>query len=133
MLYCEVCGASADLHHIIYKKYYNVDFKFNYKYLCPAHHRGSNGPHKNKIVDITYKLELQNHLHEVLNKNFYSLKELTYMLELSVSGTKKVKNSLKLYKEGYKTEEIILFLMGGKTYSEEMLEDMILQEAILNS
>lgn len=133
LFYCEVCGATADLHHIIYRKYYNVDFKFNCKYLCPNHHRGPNGPHKNKIVDITYKLELQNYLYEILDKDFYSLKELTYILELSVSATKKVKNSLKLYKEGYKKEELILFLMSGKTYSEEMLEDMILQEAILHN
>lgn len=132
MFYCEVCGASADLHHIVNKKNYNVDFKFNCKYLCEKHHRGPNGPHKDKIIDTQYKLELQNYLYKILDKKFYSLKELTYILELSVSGSKKLKNSLKLFKEGYKKEDVIFFLMGNKYYSEEMLEDMILQNAVWN-
>ena len=31
---------------------------------------------------------------------------------------------MKLYKEGYDKEDIILFLMGGKLYSKEMLENI---------
>lgn len=133
LYYCEICGDRADIHHIIYRKKYNVDFKFNHKYLCHNHHRGANGPHKNKIIDLEFKLKLQNDLQQILNKNFYSLKELTDILELSVSASKKIKNSLKLYKEGFSKEELILFLMGGKIYSEEIIEDMILEKAVLNN
>lgn len=131
MFYCEICGEQADLHHIVYRKQCNVDFKFNHKYLCHKHHRGPEGPHRNKIIDIEFKLKLQNELYDILDKDFYSLKELTDILELSVSASKKIKTSLKLFKEGYSKEDLILFLMGGKTYSEEGLEDMILEKAII--
>ena len=58
--YCEICGDYADVHHIVHRSEGGLDFKLNYKYLCKKHHRSKLGPHRDKVVDLNYKLEMQN-------------------------------------------------------------------------
>lgn len=118
---CEVCGREADIHHIVHRSEGGMDFPLNYKYLCDEHHRGKHGPHRNRNVDIEYKLELQEKLERVLNKQFYSMDELIDILQLNRSKAKKFLKGFRLYKEGYKTSEIIYKLMGNKRYNEYML------------
>ncbi len=132
-MYCEICGKKADIHHIIHRNEGGLDFNLNFKYLCALHHRGSTGPHKNKLTDLKYKLELQNNLYSTLTKEYYSLKEIINILGLSNGSAKKLKNKLSIYKEGYKREDIILFLMCNKRYSEEFIEDFILNELIIKA
>ena len=55
--YCEICGDYADVHHIVHRSEGGLDFKLNYKYLCKKHHRSKIGPHRDKVVDLNYKLE----------------------------------------------------------------------------
>lgn len=132
MFYCEVCNEKADIHHIIHRSEGGFDIDINYKYLCPEHHRGKNGPHHSMETDIKYKLELQNKLYSLLPKSFYSLKELSVILNVSQSALKRITKNIRLYKEGYKKNDIILTLMGGKLYSEEMLENIKLQKLVEN-
>lgn len=120
---CEICGREADIHHIVHKNEGGLDFPLNYKYLCPEHHRGKEGPHRNSKIDIEYKLELQERLERILYKDFYTTEELIEVLSLNKTKAKKFFKELKLYKEGYKKSDIIYRLMGKKKYNEYMLED----------
>lgn len=123
MYKCEICGREADIHHIVHKNEGGLDFPLNYKYLCPEHHRGKEGPHRNSKIDIEYKLELQERLERILYKDFYTTEELIEVLSLNKTKAKKFFKELKLYKEGYKKSDIIYRLMGKKKYNEYMLED----------
>ncbi|MGL5633810.1 MAG: HNH endonuclease [Sarcina sp.] len=127
---CEVCNARGDIHHIVHRRKDGLNFELNYKYLCHRHHRGLDGPHRNKIIDYSYKLEMQNNLYDTFTNSFYTIDEINNILKLSISSRKKIQEALFLYKEGYKNTELIFFLMGKKSYSEEGLEDLDIQTAI---
>lgn len=132
MFFCEICNKKADIHHIIHRSEGGLDIEINYKYLCEKHHRGKDGPHRSLETDIKYKIELQNKLYTLLPKEYYSYKELGRILDLSVNSLKKITKNVKLYKEGYKTDHIILKLMGNKLYSEESLENLEIQRILEN-
>ena len=132
MYLCEVCGKRADKHHIIYSSQGGLDFPLNYKFLCPNHHRGKLGPHKNPQVDLEYKIELQDKLNSLLCKDYYSMQELTSLLSISKSSLKRLLKEMHIYKEGYKSKDIIYLLMGKKSYEREMLEDLELELILAN-
>ena len=54
---CLVCGSPyVEIHHVMFgpdRK--NADKHGLTVYLCPEHHRGSEGPHHNKPFDIALK------------------------------------------------------------------------------
>ncbi|WP_027626782.1 HNH endonuclease [Clostridium lundense] len=122
MAKCEVCGRKAEIHHVVNKSQGGIDLPLNYKYLCSEHHRGKHGPHKDWKLDMQYKIEMQERLEEILYKDFYSLEELEELLEVNKSKVKRLIKSNKIYKEGYKKEDIIFLLMGNKRYEYRMLE-----------
>ena len=128
LYHCEICGAKADIHHIVHKHEGGYDIKLNYKYLCNYHHRGKTGPHRCIETDIFYKLELQEKLFTLMPKDFYTAKELYSILEISNSSLKKLIKKLKIYKEGYSTKDIVQTLMGGKIYSKSALEEIKLEQ-----
>jgi hypothetical protein len=120
---CEVCGKQADKHHIVYRSQGGIDFPINFKYLCSEHHRGKNGPHKNRQLDLKYKLEMQEKLEKILSKEFYTIDELVTLLKINKGMLKRLLKEYKLYKEGYRRLDIIYRLMGRKLYTKDMLED----------
>ena len=122
MLRCEVCGKSADKHHIIHRCQGGLDYPLNIKHLCPEHHRGIKGPHRCSEVDLKYKLELQNNLEQLLSKEYYHLEKLSSILEIKPKTLKKLLKNYRLHKEGYKKDDIIYELMGRTLYDEVMLE-----------
>ncbi len=132
MSLCEICNAPADIHHIVHRSEGGFDIEINYKYLCEYHHRGKYGPHHSKEVDLRYKLDLQNKLFEILKKDYYSFKSLAIELNIPKNTLKRITKNLKLYKEGYKKEDIIFKIMGEKLYSEEMIIDLTLDKIINN-
>lgn len=127
MYHCEICGAVADIHHIVHKHEGGYDFKLNYKYLCSYHHRGKYGPHKSTLIDLRYKLQLQDELYKLLPKKYYMPKELSNILELPSCSLKRLIANLKIYKEGFLRDDIIEKLMGGKLYSQSMLDEIELE------
>lgn len=120
---CIVCGKAGEKHHIIFKSEGGLDIPMNYVYLCAEHHRGKNSPHRNKKIDIGYKLEFQKKLHKTLIKDYYSMDELMKLLLLNPSQARTICKKFKLYKEGYKKEDMIKRLMGGKIYHYIMLDE----------
>lgn len=123
MLKCEICGKPADKHHIVYRSQGGVDFPLNFKYLCSEHHRGKNGPHKNRKLDLEYKLEMKRKLEGLLYKDFYTIEELVNLLQINKGMLKKLLKGYKLHKEGYKKSDVIYRLMGKKIYTEYMIEE----------
>lgn len=132
LYHCEICGAIADIHHIVHKHEGGYDFQLNYKYLCSYHHRGKNGPHNSIETDLKYKLDMQDELYKLLPKYYYTSKELLTILKLPNCSLKRLINGLKLYKEGYLKEDIIKKLMGGKLYSHSMLNELELERLFHN-
>lgn len=123
LLTCEICGKKSDIHHIVYRSEGGYNFELNYKYLCDEHHRGKDGPHRNKKVDLKYKLELQEKLYELLSKEYYKQEDIKIILSLNVNQVKRLVRNLKLYKEGYKSSDVIFEIMGDKKYDSSMLEE----------
>lgn len=130
LFFCEICNKPADIHHIVHRSEGGLDIEINYKYLCNEHHRGKSGPHNSIEIDLKYKLELQKELLNLLDKNFYTIKELSNTLNFSLNVAKRITKDLRLYKEGYKKEDIILYLMGGTLYTEEMIENIKIQKLL---
>lgn len=122
MYNCEVCGKAADKHHIVHRCEGGLEFQLNIKYLCPEHHRGKKGPHRDCSNDIRYKLELQNRLQSILCDRYYMIDKLELMLQIKSRILKKLLKDCRLYKEGYKTEDIVYRLMGDRLYVDSMLE-----------
>ncbi|MDT8718741.1 HNH endonuclease [Clostridium sp. 19966] len=122
MLRCEICGRSADKHHIIHRCEGGINHQINIKYLCEEHHRGSKGPHKSIEIDLKYKLELQYKLMKIFNKDFYNMDKICEKLDIKLAVVKRLMKDFKLYKQGYKSQDIIFAFMGKKLYSEDMLE-----------
>lgn len=123
MARCEICGKEGYKHHIVFKSQGGYEFNLNYKYLCLEHHSGRFSPHKNNKINISYKLEMQEKLNDVLYEDYYYKDKIKELLELNNNTLKRLLSGLKLYKEGYKKQDIIFKLMGNKIYNEYMLED----------
>jgi hypothetical protein len=127
LYFCEICKKPADIHHIVHRSEGGFDIEINYMHLCNEHHRGKNGPHHNIEKDIEYKINLQKKLYKILNKPYYSIKELMTILNASKNIVKRITKDLKLYKEGYKKDHIIFSIMGNSYYPEDLLQTLELQ------
>lgn len=119
---CEICGREADKHHVVHRCEGGLDFPLNFKYLCKEHHRGRKGPHKDRNIDIQYKVELQNKLQSILEKEYYFIDDLEFLLDIKDRILKRLLKDCRLYKEGYRASDIIFKLMGSSVYDECMLE-----------
>ena len=117
---CVICGVqNADLHHIIFRSQasYMSNIKVNFIYLCPKHHRGNLSPHMKRQIDLKHKKMLQDKLQEVFKgKEYYKATDIKERLETTQSEIKKLTKTLKVYKEGYKADEIIKHCLGDKFY-----------------
>ncbi|MGH4123067.1 MAG: HNH endonuclease [Clostridium sp.] len=121
MFQCEVCGKPADKHHIVYKSQGGIEFPLNFRYLCSLHHRGNTGPHKNRILDLEYKLNMQRKLENILIKEVYLIEELEPLLNINKGMIKRLFKECKFNDKGIKKADIIFRLMGRKKYDEKML------------
>lgn len=127
MYFCEICKKPADIHHIVHRSEGGLDIELNYMYLCEEHHRGKNGPHHSLEQDLYYKINLQKKLYKILTKRYYSIKELMIIFSTTSNKIKKLTRNIKLYKEGFNRDDIILSFMGGSFYTDELLEDIKLK------
>lgn len=126
MLKCEICGEPADKHHIVYKSQGGIEFPLNFRYLCSEHHRGASGPHKNRRLDLEYKINMQKELQDILIKEFYSIEELVPLLSINKGMIKRLFKEYKISDKGLRNSDIIFRLMGRKKYHN------ITQEGIFN-
>lgn len=109
-------------HHIIFKSQGGLDFPLNYIYLSSENHRGDFGPHKNKTTDDKYKLELQDNLREILDREDYQIEEVIEILDIVPGQARKAFKKLRQYKNGKSTEDIIRRLMGEWVLKESKIK-----------
>lgn len=129
--YCEEClkkgiYTHGELHHVVFKSQSVLlkNINLNFKYLCPNHHKYGNGPHKNRYVDLTYKLEVQDKLFQLFSKEFYTEKEIQHNLKTTPTTARKICKKLRIYKDGYSSRELIQRLMGNRLYTREQLKEV---------
>lgn len=83
MRYCLVCGSPyPEVHHVLF----GPNRKNSDKYgliipLCAEHHRGNNGPHMNRKIDLKYKEMAQRKFEEKhgTRKEFIELFGMGYL------------------------------------------------------
>ena len=116
MLKCEICGDPADKHHIVYRSQGGIEFPLNIRYLCSFHHRGKDGPHKNRMLDLEYKLDMQRKLEEILIKEVYTTEELVPLLNINKGMLVRLFKEYRQNEKGLRKADIIFRLMGRKKY-----------------
>ena len=119
MCRCKVCGSNnIELHHIIFRSKCKplVNCKLNHVYLCPKHHRGDFGPHGKygHELDHELKLEFQNKLEILFDKEYLTEDEINSVLEIGPTALKKLLKTLKRRPEGYYYLDVIRQCCGGK-------------------
>lgn len=120
---CIYCGEEGERHHIIFRRNGGLDMPLNRIYLCEEHHRGKLGPHKNKREDIRLKLYLQEEFINLFKKEYYSMEEIAKLLCLNGGQTKKIAKEVISSNFKYSRFDLIKYLMGGRFYSEYMLDE----------
>jgi len=116
---CVLCGRPGETHHIIHRDEGGLDFPLNRITLCHVHHRGARGPHRDAERDLAFKRDLQHTLKELLPKEYYRAEELGKLLQLQSSLLRTLKKALKPHKEGYRSVDVLDFLLGGNHIPEE--------------
>ena len=91
---CAVCGGvGSEMHHIIRRSHCKamVHAEINLIALCPKHHRHNTyGVHgKNKELDNKLKLELQNKLEMLFDKEYLTEDDINIVLKISLISPKK--------------------------------------------
>lgn len=114
---CVICKKEGEEHHIILKSEKGTDSYFNIVYLCEEHHKEI---HKNKKMDIEFKLNLKKRLEKALVKKYYTVIEISKILDVNKKTLHRKLKKYKYYKEGYKKEDIIFEMMGQKVYIKYM-------------
>lgn len=94
-----------------------MDFELNYKYLTSQEHRGNTGPHKCKETDLQYKIELQEELEKLLDREYFNVRELRVLLGLKEKQANKAFRKL-MKVNGISREDAIKRLLGGRFYKE---------------
>ncbi len=89
--------------------------------LCYECHKGNNGPHMNKSIDIKYKVKLQEKLFELFSeKEIYTQDEIKAILKIPKRHVWMLIKVLPLKVNGstlgYTKEDIIRQAMGGRLY-----------------
>ena len=117
--YCKVCGTSYGIesHHIIKRSQNSnlVNCKLNLIDLCYIHHRDhKKGVHFNKELDRKLKLELQNKLENLFDKDYLTKEEINKILQISEKTLNRLIKTLQLHNDKYVKEDVIKACMGGK-------------------
>ena len=117
--FCRECYSSygIELHHIIYRsENKNLEnCKLNHTYLCQEHHRGTYGVHgsKGSKLNRKLKLEFQNKLEMLLDKQYLTKEEVNEVLQISDKALNRLLKTLSLQKGKYVRESVIRACMGG--------------------
>lgn len=123
--FCRECYSSygVELHHIVFRsENKNLEkCKLNFAYLCQEHHRGTYGVHgsKGSKLNKKLKLEFQNKLEMLLDKQYLTREEINEVLQISDKALNRLLKTLTLQKDRYVREEVIRACMGGRLIVEE--------------
>lgn len=117
--YCKVCGTSYGIesHHIV-KRSQNSNLtncKLNQVDLCYIHHRDhKKGVHFNKELDRKLKLDFQNKLENLFDKDYLTKEEINKILQISEKALNRLIKTLQLHNDKYVKGDVVKVCMGGK-------------------
>lgn len=117
--YCKVCSTSYGIesHHIVKRSQNSnlINCKLNLIDLCYIHHRDhKKGVHFNKELDRKLKLELQNKLENLFDKDYLTKEEINKILQISEKALNRLIKTLQLHNNKYVKGDVIKVCMGGK-------------------
>lgn len=117
--YCKICGTSYGIesHHIVKRSQNSnlINCKLNLIDLCYVHHRDhKKGVHFNKELDRKLKLELQNKLENLFDKDYLTKEEINKILQISEKALNRLIKTLQLHNDKYVKGDVIKVCMGGK-------------------
>ena len=117
--WCKVCGNPyTELHHILFRSEVKAleHCKLNLVNLCVEHHKGTYGVHGSKGAGLNrkLKLEFQNKLEELLDKQYLTREEINKILQIGDKALNRLLKSLSLHKDKYIKEDVIRACIGGK-------------------
>lgn len=115
---CSLCkiNPASDIHHIIYRSHVKALVKcdLNLIPLCQACHSEVHRGKKSKELNIKLRLEFQNKLEILFDKEYLTESEINEVLKISQTALRGLLKPLKQYKEGIKREDIIRACCGGR-------------------
>ena len=117
--YCKVCGNPyTELHHIMFRSEVKAleHCKLNLVNLCVEHHKGKYGVHGSKGASLNrkLKLEFQNTLEELWDKQYLTREEIKEVLQINDKSLNRLLKRLSLQDDKYIKEDVIRAVMGGK-------------------
>ncbi|CUO43254.1 MULTISPECIES: hypothetical protein [Clostridium] len=117
--YCKVCGNPyTELHHIMFRSEVKAleHCKLNLVNLCVEHHKGTYGVHGSKGASLNrkLKLEFQNTLEELWDKQYLTREEIKEVLQINDKSLNRLLKRLSLQDDKYIKEDVIRAVMGGK-------------------
>lgn len=120
---CEACGRMPrEMHHVVFRSQCKAMIKarINHVYLCPEHHRGMNGVHgKNgRELDIKLKMELQQKLFQLFNRESYIKKDVKELLGISHKESDMLLKIVSCKQGKYDRVDVVRACMGGMLYAD---------------
>ncbi len=117
--YCKVCGNPyTELHHIMFRSEVKTleHCKLNLVNLCVEHHKGTYGVHGSKGARLNkkLKLEFQNTLEELWDKQYLTREEINNVLRINDKVLNRLLKRLSLQNDKYVKEDVIRVCMAGK-------------------
>lgn len=117
---CAICGSSylVEEHHIVFRSQNKqlIKCESNKIYFCYNHHRGTFGVHGSKghNLDKKLKLEFQNELEILWDKQYLTREDIQQVLQISEKALDKLLKTLQLDKDKYVREDVLRAVMGGR-------------------
>ncbi len=115
---CEVCGINGIVteHHKIKRSQQPalIKCKMNLIDLCEKCHYSIHHGKEGHDLDETIKLQFQNYLEIVFNKDYFSREEVQAILDINSKSTDRLLKTLKQYNGLFAREDIVRISMGGK-------------------
>lgn len=122
--FCKECGNPyTESHHVVFRSEVKPleHCKLNLVDLCIEHHKGTYGVHGSKGAKLNrkLKLEFQNKLEILFDKEYLTREEIKDVLDISDKPLNRLLKPLVLQKGKYVREDVIRACMGGKLIVEE--------------
>ena len=116
---CELCKLrpASEIHHIIYRSHCKALIKsdINLIPLCQICHVKVHRGKESKELNHKLRLQFQNKLEVLLDKEYLTEKEINDVLKISQTALRGLLKTLTAYKGNlFKREDVIRVCMGGK-------------------
>lgn len=121
-----MCGINGIVteHHKVKRSQQSalIKCKTNLIDLCEKCHYSIHHGKDGHDLDEIIKLQFQNYLEIVFNKDYFSREEVQAILDITSKSTDRLLKTVKQYKGLFAREDIIRACMGGKIILEESEE-----------